>query len=318
MARIDTLSNFLTDVADSIREKKGTTEKISAANFDTEIESLPSGGGSADDYFDLTKKNSGTAAVYIKTIPQIDTSNYTNIGSMFNGFEGLTSIPLLDTSKATYMDYMFSNCKNLTSIPLLDTSKVENMNFVFVSCYELKSIPLLNTSNVVGMKYIFSGCHALTSIPEIDISNVTNMSNAFNNCYLLEEIPSLNTSKLVDMGAIFSNCYQLKTVPLLDTAKVKTISAAFSNCEKLENLGGLENLGQAYSTSDSANKFAYRLDLSSSVNLTHDSLMNIINNLYDIATAGVAQQQLVLGATNLAKLTADEIAVGTSKGWALS
>ena len=318
MARIDTLSNFLTDVADSIREKKGTTEEIPAANFDTEIESIPSGGGSADNYFDLTKKSSGAAVTYIKTIPQIDTSNYTNIGSMFNGFEVLTSIPLLDTSKATYMDYMFSNCKKLTSIPLLDISKVTSMGYAFLSCYELKSIPLLNTSNVVDMKYAFSGCHALTSIPEIDTSSVTTMDSAFSNCYLLEEIPSLNTSNLVDMGSIFSSCYQLKTVPLLDATKVKTISNAFSSCGKLEDLGGLENLGQAYSASDSANKYAYKLDLSSSVNLTHDSLMNIINNLYDIATAGVAQQQLELGATNLAKLTADEIAVGTSKGWALS
>lgn len=40
MARTDTLSNFLTDVADSIRTKKGTTDKILASSFDTEIESI--------------------------------------------------------------------------------------------------------------------------------------------------------------------------------------------------------------------------------------------------------------------------------------
>ena len=44
MARTDTLGNFLTDVADAIREKKGTSETILASNFDTEIENLPSGG----------------------------------------------------------------------------------------------------------------------------------------------------------------------------------------------------------------------------------------------------------------------------------
>lgn len=46
MARTDTLSNFLTDVADSIRNKKGTTDTILASNFDTEIESIESGGDS--------------------------------------------------------------------------------------------------------------------------------------------------------------------------------------------------------------------------------------------------------------------------------
>ena len=45
MARIDNLTNFLTDVATSIRTKKGTTNKIAPKDFDTEIESIQSGGG---------------------------------------------------------------------------------------------------------------------------------------------------------------------------------------------------------------------------------------------------------------------------------
>ena len=45
MARTDTLTNFLTDVATAIKAKKGDETAISAANFDTEIINLPSGGG---------------------------------------------------------------------------------------------------------------------------------------------------------------------------------------------------------------------------------------------------------------------------------
>ena len=45
MARTDTLGHFLTDVADAIREKKGTTGLIQASDFDTEIESITTGGG---------------------------------------------------------------------------------------------------------------------------------------------------------------------------------------------------------------------------------------------------------------------------------
>ena len=44
MARTDTLGHFLTDVADAIREKKGSSDTIQASDFDTEIENLPSGG----------------------------------------------------------------------------------------------------------------------------------------------------------------------------------------------------------------------------------------------------------------------------------
>lgn len=44
MARTNNLSNFLTDVAGAIREKKGSEATIPAANFDTEIRNLPSQG----------------------------------------------------------------------------------------------------------------------------------------------------------------------------------------------------------------------------------------------------------------------------------
>lgn len=46
MARTDTLGNFLTDVAEAIRTKEGTTETITASEFDTRISNLS--GGSED------------------------------------------------------------------------------------------------------------------------------------------------------------------------------------------------------------------------------------------------------------------------------
>lgn len=42
---------------------------------------------------------------------------------------------------------------------------------------------------------------------------------------------------------------------------------------------------------------------------------NVINNLYDIKSKGVKNQRLQLGDTNKAKLTAEEIAIATNKGW---
>ena len=46
--------------------------------------------------------------------------------------------------------------------------------------------------------------------------------------------------------------------------------------------------------------------------------MNVINNLCDIAAKGVKTQKLTIGSTNLAKLTAEEVVIGTSKGWSIS
>lgn len=43
MARINNLTNFLTDVADAIRRKTGGSAVINAEDFDTEIDGIESG-----------------------------------------------------------------------------------------------------------------------------------------------------------------------------------------------------------------------------------------------------------------------------------
>lgn len=48
MARTDTLGHFLTDIADAIRTKGGTSADIQASSFDTAIANLPSGGGTIE------------------------------------------------------------------------------------------------------------------------------------------------------------------------------------------------------------------------------------------------------------------------------
>lgn len=57
MAKNDNLSDFMTDIADAIRAKKGTSEPINAQDFSSEIASIEGGGGSAEDtitYWDIT------------------------------------------------------------------------------------------------------------------------------------------------------------------------------------------------------------------------------------------------------------------------
>jgi len=68
------------------------------------------------------------------------------------------------------------------------------------------------------------------------------------------------------------------------------------------------------------------MDLSGTYNLSHESLIDIITNglydlnlTYDVANGGkLYTQQLILGSTNMAKLTAEEIAIATNKGWSVS
>ena len=216
-------------------------------------------------------------------------TNYT--GNDYTYF--IKKVPNNILIKGTSCSYMFGNFKMLSEIPNLDTSKVTDMR---------------------GMFYY---CSSLTTIPQLDTSKVTNMNGMFYNCSSLTTIPELNTSSVTDMQNMFSDCRSLITIPQLDTSKVTNIQNMFFN-RKLTNMGGLKNLGMAYLTTQSANYYQYTLNLSSATKLTHESLMNVINNLYDIKTKGCNVQQLVLGSTNLAKLTAEEIAIATNKGWTVS
>ena len=158
--------------------------------------------------------------------------------------------------------------------------------------FPLEEVPeLLETEKLTNTEYMFEHAEKIKTIPNINMSNVTNMARMFRYCYALQNIPKLNAEK------------------------VTNISSVIYSCSKLETFGGFENLGQAYDTTKSANYSNYTLDLSTCNKLTHDSLMNVINNLYDIKSKGCNPQSLVLGSTNISKLSAEEIAIATNKGF---
>lgn len=158
----------------------------------------------------------------------------------------------------------------------------------------------------------------IKEIPPIDTSNYTNMSNMLLGCSSLTSLPPFNTSKVKSFSTTFGNCKGLQNVPQFDASSATNVSSMFEGCRSLINFGGLLNLGQAFSTTTAANNYMCKLDLSYSIQLTHESIMNVINNLYDIASKGCNTQQLMLGKTNLAKLTAEEVAIATNKGFNVS
>ena len=161
MAKTDNLSDFLTDVANSIRTKTGTSDQINAQDFSDKI---------------LSIQGENTLKNYLDAV---------NGDYLFNRYDGTSVdniIQYSDTENITSTVGMFYECKNLTSVPLLDTGNVTNMNTMFYHCDKLTTIPLLNTSNVTNMSGMFSDCKILTSVPLLDTSNVTNMDDMFYNC----------------------------------------------------------------------------------------------------------------------------------------
>ncbi len=252
--------------------------------------------------------------------------NLTNYNSKFSRDMKLIFMPFVNLSNATSAISMFFYCNSLTTIPQLDTSNIKSFYYFFRDCTSLVTIPQLDTSSGTNFQEMFNNCISLTTIPQLNTSNGTDFSSMFNNCTSLVTIPQLDTSNGTNFSSMFSAnnsvSPSLSAIPKLNMSKATQISNLIYNGSvhytNLTTMGGFENLGQAYLTTRSANYYTYKLDLSKCTALTHDSLMNVINNLYDIATAGVQTQQLVLGSTNLAKLSADEIAIATNKGWTVS
>ena len=174
----------------------------------------------------------------------------------------------------------FRNDKNLVFCPLVDTSKANNMTAMFSSCVNLMQVPLLDTSNVVHFDEMFYNCSSLTTVPQF------------------------NTSSLYSAQLMFAGCSKLVSVPLLDFTNAKELRSMLLACSELAELGGFSNLSVS-------------LDLSSSRKLTADSIMNVINEAKDLSETG-GTATLTLGSTNIEKLTEEQIAIASFKGWTLA
>lgn len=81
---------------------------------------------------------------------------------MFRLCAALTTVPDMDTSQVTNMSYMFQDCSSLTTVPTMDTSKVTAMDSMFRACSALTYVPDMQTRNVTNVSYMFSNCSSLT------------------------------------------------------------------------------------------------------------------------------------------------------------
>ena len=142
-----------------------------------------------------------------------------------------------------------------------------------------KEVPSMKAFFDEGGKCAFSSTTSFEGIIQYsDTSNVTNMYNMFSYCSSLTSIPELNTSNVTDMYNMFSYCSNLETIHMIN------MKVSF--------------------------------DISSSTKFTREALVEIINNCYDVTTLNKTAK-LTMGSTNLAKLTEEDKAIATAKGWTL-
>ena len=232
---------------------KGNITKIMIQNELNPIEG-------AMEFWDVSESKDGSVMAY--AVLNEDSTTYTiylqgdgkiiankDSAYLFGGFTKLESIEgleYLDTSQVTNMSSIFNNCRKLISLDLssFDTSQVTNMSDMFSYCSNLTSLNVssFDTSQVTNMSYMFSYCSNLTSLnlSGFDTSKVTNMSSMFNSCEKLIslDLSNFDTSKVINMSYMFRYCSNLKNITLtrFNTVNTTHMTGMFQKCSSLEEL----------------------------------------------------------------------------------
>lgn len=207
MAKTDNLTDFLTDIADAIREKKGTTGTINPQDFSSEIASIESG-GVVDDVHNFNGEIIDEDAVGI--------ANYKTI--VVN--EGVTKV----------QDYAFYKFDSAVSVYIPDSVTYMGTN-VFYDCQKLKKARLSNNIPQI-MANAFYHCKKLESI-EIPTSVFLLGTQAFRDCVSLVQVicpSSVTTIK----GSAFRDCDKLKKVVFEGAITSSIPISTFQDCPVLE------------------------------------------------------------------------------------
>lgn len=165
----------------------------------------------------------------------------------------------------------------------------------------LVNVEIPNTVEIIGN----SAFHTCSNLKKVDLSKtkiVSLSSSSFRNCENLKEI--ILPEKLNNLGTYtFYGCKNLKTIYIPETVSGMG-SNIFNSCQNLEFV----TLGDGFN--------ANNLDLSASTLYTRETILQWLNALAD--RTGQTAYKLTIGATNLAKLTEQDILIATNKNWTLS
>ena len=204
---------------------------------------------------------------------------------------------------------MFLNQYLITEIPEFDISGFTNLTNLFGGITTNGSAavfnngghpPLLDTSSASNIDFMFAGIannepvsyNNMTVVPLYDFRNVTSARGLFFKCKEIKEIPAFNFSRLSEGSYAFSRANNHSTDDWL------------SGCSNLEKIHIVDI------------HYNFNISQSEVTKLDREALVEIIGNLRDMT--GSSAKTLTMGATNLEKLTEDDIAVATDKNWTVA
>ncbi len=244
MASEKNLNAVFSDIANSIRSKKGTTDTIQPINMASEIDSIET--GSVDTRFKeivegtITSIDDSTittvndyAFAYMRSLTSVNLPNATHLRpSAFWYCEALENINVpnvisveqnalshinaktINLPKATIIkNDAFNYDTSLISLSIPLVEKIES--YAFRNCPNLASIDM---NSPVVSEYCFYGCSSLKSAKIKTNPHTYNVGGVFNGCTSLERAEIYDC---YDIGSYyFCNCSSLKQVIIRKTTRV--------------------------------------------------------------------------------------------------
>lgn len=284
---------------------------------------------------------SGTIDTYAKSVMALgDVSFRTAIDIVNKSDAKNVDLTMISPKNETSLDYLFKNNTNLININVSnwDTSNITSMRFTFATMKNLKSVDLADwdVSNVTDFSAMFDDDDNLNTIDvsKWNTSSATNMAWMFSGNRLTHlDVSNFNTSKVTNMYAMFSDCHSLSKLDIsnFDTSNVLDFATVFagwdSGCEELNisglNLTKVTNIRIAFINSNFKvircdglqfpNIDMRDIGLHTSKELTVDSIFGLLNALPQ-SDKGYSFQ---IGSDNIAKLSDEQKAIATNKGWTL-
>lgn len=284
---------------------------------------------------------SGTIDTYAKSVMALgDVSFRTAIDIVNKSDAKNVDLTMISPKNETSLEGLFYKNTNLMHINASnwDTSNITSLAFTFASMENIESVDFAewDVSNVNSFFGMFDASPKIENIDvsKWDTSSATDMAWMFNRNNLKSlDVSNFNTRKVTNMFAMFSGCISLTRLDIsnFDTSKVLDFGRVFSFwgtvCEEL-NISGL-NLKRCTSINDtfrSTNFKVIRCDglklpnidmstigLDSSTALTVDSIVGLLNALPQ-SDKGYSFK---IGSDNIAKLSDEQKAIATDKGWTL-
>ena len=212
------------------------------------------------------------------------------------GYSTFKEIPdWVDFEGITDMESMFQYCSNLQTIPLIDTRYVTNASSMFSNCSNLATLP--NNFNF-GKCTNMSKCFSSTRITDYSFLEtwVINPHASMN-----EMINNTNTTYVPAIPCVGSTSYEQSA-----------IFYSYNDFSKLTYFGGW--IGRKYNVN--SNKILNKMP-----NLTYESCISILNNLYDFTGNGEtpnSDQGKLKVHQNFLDTVGNEISIGTNKGWTIT